>query len=306
MAFRQKSASIAIRDIKYLFEKYPPRHLAMTDNIMPHSYHKSVLPQLALSELNGTIFYEQKSNLSLKQVKTLHDAGVRLIQPGIEALSTSLLGLMQKGVSGSQNIGLMRYARACGVVLAWNMLAEFPNDSIDSYSETLSIVPYLRHLNPPSGVTPLSIDRFSPYFNQSFRYGINNLRPWSSYFDVFPEGSDVDHLAYHFQGEYESASRKDVDTMSRLEKEVSAWRDAWRVDAAPPALAVSELDLNTYVLIDTRESSRPHVRFLSAARLVQYLRSCHSQVPTHSGRSSTTTRFGSTERVFHLRSDRTS
>lgn len=146
------------------------------------------------------------------------------------------------------------------------MLAEFPNDSIESYSETLSIVPYLRHLNPPSGVTPLSIDRFSPYFNQSSRYGITNLRPWSSYFDVFPEGSDVDHLAYHFQGDYESDSRKDVDTMSRLENEVSAWRDAWRVDAAAPALAVSQLDLETYVLIDTRESSRPHVRFLSACQ----------------------------------------
>ncbi len=266
MAFRQKSASIAIRDIKYLFEKYPPKLLAMTDNIMPHSYHKSVLPQLALSDLNGTIFYEQKSNLSLKQVKTLHDAGVRVIQPGIEALSTSLLGLMQKGVSGSQNIGLMRYSRACGVVLTWNMLAEFPNDSIESFLETLSIVPYLRHLNPPSGVTPLSIDRFSPYFNQSARYGITNLRPWSSYFDVFPEGSDVDHLAYHFEGDYESDSRKDVDTMSRLDKEIIAWREAWTADAAPPALAVSQLDLETYVLIDTRDSSRPHVRFLTTSQ----------------------------------------
>jgi ribosomal peptide maturation radical SAM protein 1 len=266
MAFRQKSPAKVIRDVTYLFEKYPPKHLAMTDNIMPHSYHRSLLPQLALSDLDRTIFYEQKSNLSLKQVKALHDAGVRVIQPGIEALSTSLLGLMQKGVCGSQNIGLLRYARACAVALTWNLLVEFPNDSIESYLETLEIVPYLRHLNPPSGVTPLSIDRFSPYFDQSFRYGIADLRPWLSYFDVFPGGSDVDQLAYHFQGEYESDSRKDVDTMSRLEKEVTAWRDAWTADAAPPALAVSQLDLETYVLIDTREFARPHVKFLSACQ----------------------------------------
>jgi ribosomal peptide maturation radical SAM protein 1 len=266
MAFRQKSASKAIHEIRYLFEKYPPKHLAMTDNIMPHSYHKSLLPQLALSDLDRTIFYEQKSNLSLNQVKTLHDAGVRVIQPGIEALSTSLLRSMQKGVSGSQNIGLLRYSRACGVALTWNMLVEFPNDSIESFLETLSIVPYLRHLNPPSGVSPLSIDRFSPYFNHSSLYGITNLRPWSSYFEVFPEESDVYQLAYHFQGDYESDSRKDFDTMSRLDEEVIAWREAWTADATPPALAVSRLDLDTYVLIDTRDSSRPHVKFLTACQ----------------------------------------
>jgi hypothetical protein len=47
------------------------------------------------------------------------------------------------------------------------MLSEFPNDSSESFQPTLRMVSALRHLNPPSGVSPLSIDRFSPYFDQS-------------------------------------------------------------------------------------------------------------------------------------------
>jgi ribosomal peptide maturation radical SAM protein 1 len=118
MAFRQKSVAKVIDDIKHLFSTYRPKQVAMTDNIMPHSYHLSLLPQLARSGLGGKIFYEQKSNLNVEQVKGLRDAGVCVIQPGIEDLSTSLLRLMKKGVSASQNIALLRCCRACNIGLA--------------------------------------------------------------------------------------------------------------------------------------------------------------------------------------------
>jgi ribosomal peptide maturation radical SAM protein 1 len=263
MAFRQKSVAKVIDDIMHLFSTYPPKQIAMTDNIMPHSYHRTLLPELARSGLGGKIFYEQKSNLNLEQVKGLRDAGVCVIQPGIEALSTSLLRLMKKGVSASQNIALLRYCRACNIGLAWNMLSEFPNDSSESFEQTLRIVPALRHLNPPSGVSPLSVDRFSPYFDQSELYGITNLRPWPAYFDVFPETADVHRLAYHFEGDYESGSRHKIATMKRLEQEVIAWRQAWISDTTCPVLAISQLDSDTYVLMDTRNASQPTVRFLS-------------------------------------------
>ena len=40
---------------------------------------------------NLRIFYEQKSNLTFEQVLMLKRAGVWLIQPGIESLSTAML-----------------------------------------------------------------------------------------------------------------------------------------------------------------------------------------------------------------------
>ena len=81
----------------------------MVDNIMPHEYFRTMLPTLAQADLSAHIFYEQKANLNLRQVKSLRDAGVAIIQPGIEALSSPLLRLMRKGVTAEQNIRLLRY-----------------------------------------------------------------------------------------------------------------------------------------------------------------------------------------------------
>ena len=63
------------------------------------------------------IFYETKSNFQLDQVELLHRTGVDRIQPGIKALSSSLLGSITKRVLARQNLALRRYARATGLGL---------------------------------------------------------------------------------------------------------------------------------------------------------------------------------------------
>ena len=108
---------------------------------MPRSYFKTLLPRLA-TELPGIqVFYEEKSNLTLDQVEALRKAGVCDIQPGIEALSSALLTRMDKGVTARQNIALMRYARAVGLTLTWNLLYAFPGDHVEDYEETLRSCP---------------------------------------------------------------------------------------------------------------------------------------------------------------------
>jgi hypothetical protein len=123
----------------------------------------------------------------------------------------------------------------------------------------------LRHLNPPSGVCPLSIDRFSPYFDQGPQHEIKNLLPWPSYFDVFPDHANIPLLAYHFKADYDSASRNEPHLLAKLRDEVETWRRSW-VDEARPALAVSCLDDNTYLLIDTRKKEEPCIRFLTQSQ----------------------------------------
>ena len=112
MASREKSPDRVLAELKVLLGDSPSRQVVMTDNIMPHAYFRTLLPRLP-DELPGVeIMYEQKANLSLEQVRALARAGVREIQPGIEALSSGLLALMAKGTTAAQNIALLRYARA--------------------------------------------------------------------------------------------------------------------------------------------------------------------------------------------------
>ncbi|HZA22670.1 MAG TPA: hypothetical protein VFA32_08720, partial [Dehalococcoidia bacterium] len=104
MSYRQKSAQRLLSDVKTLVSASPTKRVCMTDNILPHNYFRSFLPR-APEEIPGvTFFYEVKANLSLQDVMTLKQAGVKMAQPGIESLSNACLQLMKKGVSAQQNI----------------------------------------------------------------------------------------------------------------------------------------------------------------------------------------------------------
>ena len=162
MPFRQKTPGTVIRELSSLTAIHASKKVLMVDNIMPHSYFSSVLPRVAAEVPGLHIFYEQKANLMLSKIELLKQAGVAVIQPGIEALSTPLLKLMKKGVRASQNLALLRYARSVELGVNWNMLFGFPDDKADWYESALTIMPYIAHLQPPMGFYKLSIDRFSP------------------------------------------------------------------------------------------------------------------------------------------------
>lgn len=254
MGFRQKSPRRVLAELKGLVATYPTRRVVMTDNIMPHSYFGTLLPAMAEELPELSIFWEQKSNLSLERVRLLRRAGVDLMQPGIEALSSGLLKSMKKGVLARQHVALLRYARSAGVWLNWNILFDFPGDRESDYEGTLDLIPLLAHLNPPAGVYPLALHRFSPYFKDAGAYGISNVRPLEGYADVFPEHSLLNRLAYQFQGDYSSACRKPGSTIAdRLSAAVEKWRARWDdMNVVPPALEVAPLEERSWLLMDTR------------------------------------------------------
>jgi ribosomal peptide maturation radical SAM protein 1 len=257
MGFRQKSAGTVFADLHGIAAATGVRSIEMADNIMPHAYLKSLVPLLRDSPVPGVeLFYEIKANLSFRDVLELKDAGITRIQPGIESLSTPLLRLMRKGVTAGQNIALLRYARACGMAVDWNLLLKFPGDRLEWYEETLAVMPLLVHLQPPSAAYDVVIERFSPYFNGPESFGIENVRPLPAYADVLPPGHAPERLAYHFQGEMKSALDEAPEWNERLRRAGEAWRTRWR-QSPLPVFHLFMLDRQRFVLHDTRELGGP-------------------------------------------------
>ena len=215
------------------------------------------------------ILYEEKANLKLAQVRALVEAGVVEIQPGIEALSTSLLRLMGKGTTAAQNIALLRYGKACGP-LQWNLLHGFPNEELAAYAETLALMPLLHHLQPPVSPCPVVFDRFSPYHEHPERYGITALRPFAFYRGVYPTHVPLHQLAYHFEGDCACVTRENPDIVKRLGSEVVAWRK--RYFGSDPAQLRVEATAEGYRLIDTRGlPENPTEQRIDAAQAMQAL-----------------------------------
>ncbi len=252
MAFREKSPERVIAGTRRLLERYPTRLLAMIDNIIPYSYFRTVLPRMAKDFPPVQMFYETKSNLTLEHVELLRRAGVDRVQPGIEALSSSLLRRMKKGVLARQNLALLRYGRAADLGITWNLLYEFPGDQREDYDETLALISLIHHLTPPTGIYAVSIDRFSPYFNEPASYGVSNLRPAAGYLWSFPPSTDFKSLAYHFSGDYACAHASHPELHGLLERAYHDWRDSWKVGSAAPALSLTRGGDGYYTLMDTR------------------------------------------------------
>jgi ribosomal peptide maturation radical SAM protein 1 len=263
MAFRHKSPEAVLDQLPALLKNHPTKKVLMVDNIMPLTYFETLLPRLVQLNLGMHAFYEQKANLTIKRVKLLKDAGVAVIQPGIEALSTDLLRLMKKGVSASQNLALLRYARSVDVSVNWNLLYAFPRDEEAHYEQTLEILPSITHLSPPSGACHLSIDRFSPYFDHALDYDVRNLRPMDAYLSIFPHSVDTSKIAYHFVADYDCATRRDPTIAARIKELIASWRAMWsQSDRKAPVLAIEQISPCTFILCDTRSQIATEHRFL--------------------------------------------
>ncbi len=272
MAFRAKSADRVIEELRALLAAHPAAErvagvaaggtlqghrerptklVTLTDNIMPHTFFRTLLPRLEREMPDVTLMYEQKANLTLAQCQALVRAGITEIQPGIEALSTGLLRLMAKGTTAAQNIALLRYAHVTGLYLYWNLLYGFPNDVWDHYRETLELAPLLAHLQPPVSMCQVIFDRFSPYFDHAARYGITGLRPAPYYAAVLPDHAALDQIAYHFEGDCATALRDRPQLAAELGDAVTRWRQAFHRDR-PAQLSIRRLDDARFELVDTR------------------------------------------------------
>ncbi len=181
MAFRAKSPERVKQEVRHLAARYKIKKFMAVDNILDQKFFTTVMPFLA--ELGDMLwFYETKANLSRKQVAQLSRAGVRWIQPGIEALDDELLDLLRKGCSTVINVQLLKWAYNYGIWVIWNHLYGAPGEKSECYERVADLVPLIMHLQPPSGgaLTRIRYDRFSPYFNKPTSFGLN-LKPCWGY-----------------------------------------------------------------------------------------------------------------------------
>jgi hypothetical protein len=224
------------------------------DNIMPKNYVSEVLP-FVKTPPGAVIFYEVKADLSAEDLAVLSRAGVKHIQPGIEALSTSTLKLMKKGISVFQNLSFLKNCIVHEVRPAWNLLIGFPGEQEEVYKKYVSDLPLLTHLMPPSGAFPVRFDRFSPYFVQAKEYGLD-LRPVDYYELTYPFNRDslakmaYYFIDYNFNAEYICVTAKWIGS---IREKINAWHERWYGDgqSVRPKLYFKD-DGNSTVVYDSR------------------------------------------------------
>jgi ribosomal peptide maturation radical SAM protein 1 len=220
MAFRQKDHDRFQSEVEQVVNRYRPRLLHMTDNILSTGYYKEFVGWAKQRDLGVDFFYEIKANVNRNQVEGLADAGISWIQPGIESFSSSTLSLMKKGVRGIQNVALLKYARDNGLRTSYGILCGFPGEDRDEYAKMAAQSPKLVHLEPPAGVWPAQYHRFSPMFHDP----PTELRPFCAYFEIYPLPEKIiAGLAYYF----EPTQPREFPYVQAIAESVKRWKQAW-------------------------------------------------------------------------------
>jgi len=195
------------------------------DNIAPPNYFKDVFPHLNPPE-GVYIKYEVRPTITAEEIRALCAAGIRCVQPGVEALSTESLKCMRKGVSAFNNIRFLKDCVRHSLFAEWNILLFSPGEGEEVYRKYERDIPRLVHLQPPVGVFPVEYVRDSCYFEQAEAFGLD-LEPHESLHYIYPfDRQTLSGLCYRFSDR--NADRDMTDAwLEKLGGHVEMWRERW-------------------------------------------------------------------------------
>jgi ribosomal peptide maturation radical SAM protein 1 len=224
MEFRSKSPRVFAEEVLALVERHQVMDIAVSDNILDPRFIADALPVIAEKGYDLRMFFEIKSNMRKEHLETLLKSGITYIQPGIENLSTNVLKIMDKGVTGCLNVRLLRDAESIGTQVWWNYLYGFPGEEETDYTSIIEQLPALQHLPPPEGAYRIAIERFSPYFENP-QLGFPDNKPTKMYGIIYDlPDSELYDLAYIFES---PALGMCDETARELEKAIERWRQLY-------------------------------------------------------------------------------
>lgn len=257
LGFRAKSPERAYEEISTLYTRYPQANfIQSTDNILPMRYIKEVMPRLAALPKDPDrplrMFFMIKSNLRRDQLQAIVDGGVFAVQPGIESFSDHILHDMDKGVDGIDQVQLVKFGHEVGLTMSYNLIIRNPGDRPEYYDDMTALLPFISHLPPPTGVTPLMLTRFSIYHTYPERFGITGARPRPHYRELYREpGVDLSRVAYEF--EYDHPSLHDPLLLAAERRFMEGLR-SWLQHYEPGRAYYLDRDVGV-VICDSRDQS---------------------------------------------------
>ncbi|WP_328498437.1 RiPP maturation radical SAM C-methyltransferase [Streptomyces sp. NBC_00414] len=243
MEFRSKAPDAFYDEVIRQVERHQVLDMYVVDNILDMKYLSTVLPRLHESDYDLRLQFEIKSNLRREQLETLYRAGLVNVQPGIESLSSRVLKLMDKGVTGCLNVRMLRDAETVGLSVSWNYLYGFPGERPEDYLPLVAQFPALHHLAPMEGVARIVTERFSPNFDRP-EFGFQPLKPDAQYRRNYnlPE-SELLEFGYLFTSPHRGIDETTSDVLK-------AAGDRWQAEHVQSRL--SQVDLGDRIVLVSR------------------------------------------------------
>ncbi len=223
--YRQKTHNRMAQEIDSLAQRYGVLDFAFMDNALPKTRAPQLFRQLRKHGRDYHFFAEIRAAHTRQEMAVMSRAGLRDIQVGIEALSTSLLKRLEKGTSVFDNIAAMRHALEAGISLQGNLIIHFPGSTEKEVAETLANLEYVWPFQPLKTVS-FWLGYGSPVQEKHEEFGISGIKPHHYFARLFPQklSEKLFPMVLDYKGDKKQQHRiwKPVETMVRN------WQRDWK------------------------------------------------------------------------------
>jgi ribosomal peptide maturation radical SAM protein 1 len=185
--YREKDVEQALDEIRSTVDRYRVADLTLVDNILRYHEVDAFLDGLSSLDRGLDIWMEARASVRPAQIQRLAEVGCRVIQFGIEALSTAALRRMTKGTSTIQNLQVMKLCEQHGIKNTANLIVDFPGMDEQVLVETLANIDFARGYRPLEA-TPFSLVYQAPAYKAPQLFGIRNVRSYHMYQLLLPQG----------------------------------------------------------------------------------------------------------------------
>jgi len=242
--YRLKSSERMHAEVRAVSAAHESLNFAFTDNMLPPRELDPFFRAMAESPGEYSFFGEIRARTTPEQIEKYRQAGLNSVQVGIEALSDSLLSRMKKGTTVMDNVAVMKYCCAQGVLLQGNIITDFPQTEEDEIAETLAtldhVFPY-----PPLDAASFFLGLGSPVHKNSRAYGIQAITVHPKIRMLFPESCRNGHLIAGY--------RSDVQMQRTLwqpvREKIRRWQDFHRTRDAHGRPALSYRDGGDFLFL---------------------------------------------------------
>ena len=184
--YRSKRPIQVAREMDELASKHSSLKFSFTDNILDSRKLKGLFRSITEIDRSFEIFTELRASVSRGDLIQMRRAGVNQVQIGVEALSTRLLGKINKGTTAIQNIELMKHCEELTIHHSSNLILGFPTSDGRDVEETLNNLKFVLPYQPLRKVR-FWLGQNSPVALHPEQFGIHSVANHPYYKKLLPD-----------------------------------------------------------------------------------------------------------------------